>query len=520
MVITSPSLLTAHQFLQGVCWPPTAETTTFAPLWPTPQVGAAMDDLWRILQVLQAPDSGWPAEVPQTAETLLPYVGDEIDELAEALALIGGVPTGSSAPQLLAAMSAAWLWAIAASTPIAMGLLEGVAASSRDRPAAHGVRLVPLLEIHTHDSHYSLDLAAQSWTEATSEFAPAALIELVDEPIAPMASAADWQTHIETASSQLFPSLQTWYAGCAIQLQLPGRSRCTAQVQLALKLVPLTLPMVALDSPTDAGGVDRLDIETKVAGGPTSRVWTAGPLQQAVETLTTTTVEFASPCLWPLDTEITFQDASALEAANRAARVTDLCRRVSCNDGSSSALTLLERVMNALAEPSTPNQPWWPGATLPLADVCRQVKWLWLRAGYEQVPMMSGIAGRCLRSEAGWQAGTVACSGYLSWQPPPEDSAMLDVLTGEWGTADAYLRSTDVVEVATGLAPTQPLWTVAELTARMTETIKARSPLLAMLMTGAKVAVSSPHEALFPELKPGLQTLWFRLVLTFRASPP
>jgi len=193
MMSTDSTTLTAHQLLQRICWPQHGEVSAIAPALP-PAVQTKIDALGHVLQTLRAADSGWPVDQPQTHETLLPYVTDEVEELLEALHAAAPVavepaPTVPT-PQPIADLSTTWLWAIAASLPTAMQLLEEVAASSRDQPAAYGVRLVPLLKLQPAGLDYTLDLATQVLLPHLQEFAPTALIQLLDEPTAPIAPAA------------------------------------------------------------------------------------------------------------------------------------------------------------------------------------------------------------------------------------------------------------------------------------------------------------------------------------------
>lgn len=520
---TDFAALTAHQFFQGLCWPQADLPSAIAPA--PPPVPAKVNALCHVLEALSATDSGWPANKPQTADNLLPYVIDEVEELLEVLQATAiaaasadeaaTVAAPTPAPQLLATLSTEWVWAIAASQLTAMTLLEGVAASSRDQPAAYGVRLMPILTIQTEKADYTLDLAAQSLSPPAPEFAPNDPIQLLDETAGAIASATVWKRQIQADSTALVPSLQTWYAGTTVDLCLPSAAWFTAQVQLDLRLVPLTVQV------SSASAASRVAFNPETAGLPTARVWQAESAPAAACNVVPSPVAAmpdAAP--WTLDAELSFVQPEALIEARHATQCLASQQQVMTHWHTAAAtpLSLLETVIAARssAEPDLT----WGAAPLPLAALCNQVKWLWIRAHQGQVALMSGLEARRLRSGQAWQSGLVTTYGHLVFLSDQQPLAALDVATATWTPPDPQLLATDWLQLTAPPGSLPSLGMVAQFTQTVNQMVRSRSPLLAALMAGQPITLWSPQDDLFPERTPPDLQLQFQIGLTFLASLP
>ncbi|WP_204140894.1 hypothetical protein [Halomicronema sp. CCY15110] len=526
MSSNSASTLTGYQFFQGLCQPEDPVAAVIVPMTPSDEVHQKTAALQKILHTLTAADSGWPTDQPQTPEALLPYVTDEAEELLEALqrepplATAGEVAAeglSASAPRLLTELSADWLWAIAASAPMAMQLLEGVAANIHDWPQVYGIRLVPMLEIQSAAVTYTLDLTTQSWGSLVPAVAPAASMQLLDLPTAPWVAAATLQTQIRDRSIALVPGLCPWFAGVTVQLCLPDTDWMTAQARLLLPLMPLTMQVTApeptlLEMPLPDGAA---------TGLPTARVWQAAPPPATVVETRTAVLDVPAPAYpWTLDSELDFVEPEALTTALQTLHHQELSQRIVDDTRAHPDLTpqaLLETVLTVRLESAIGGLT-LGHAPLALSDLCNQVKWLWIQASQEYMPLMGGLSAQQLRSGRPWQSGTLMSQGQLVLLSDSQAIAALDVATSEWITTTPTLAATDLLHLSTVLPPQGTIWSVERLTTIINQTVAARSPLLASLMAPQPVQLWSPQDDLFPDLKPPALTLRWQVMLTFLPS--
>lgn len=523
----SASTLTGHQIFQGLCCPQDSSAGPIVPVNAPAQVLAKTAALQQVLHNLSAADSGWPADQPQTSETLLPYVADEVEELLEALQT---APIASSSatepdradahharsPRLLSELSADWLWAIAASSPLAMQLLEGVAASIYGAPRVYGVRLVPTLEIQLSDETYVLDLTTQSGGSLVPAFAPADSIQLLDWLTAPLVTAAALQTQICRGSSALVPALRPWFEGHVVDLCLPGRIWTTAQARLVPQLVPLTTQVAAPASTALETTVSSTD---NSSGLPTAHIWPANqPQTTVVDTQTAILDSPRPPALWALESELSFLKAEALTPGLQTLHQQSLSRRVAAYGRSLTKITpsdLLEGFLNAASPVPDGLDLTFGQSPLSLLELCHQVKWLWIQASQAYMPLMSGVPVRQLRPGQRWQSGTLVSQGQLCLLSDEHAIAALDVATTEWTTPKPSLDATDFLQVSLATDPQVSIWRVDQLTQQISQMVAARSPLLAHLERPQPVKLWSPQAELFPETTiPNLYLGW-QLVLTF-----
>ena len=525
MSSNSASTLTGYQFFQGICQPEEPAAAVILPIKPSDAVQQKVAALQRILHTLMAADSGWPAEQPQTPETLLPYVTDEAEDLLEALqgelfsmVAVDAVANGSSkaSPRHLKDLSADWLWAIAASSPLAMQLLEGVAANVEEWSQVYGLRLVPMLEVQNGDTTYTLDLTTQSWGSLVPAVAPETAIQLLELPTAPWVTAATVQAQLRDHSIALVPALASWFAGVTVNLCLPDTPWMTAQARLVLALMPLTM-QVAEPKPT-ALEMPLTYTDTEATGLPTARVWQADATPTTVVETSTAILDVPAQAYpWTLDSELSFLEPTALTTALQAQEHKKLSQRV-MTDGQLHAdpelQTLLETVLSMSSEPNI-----WglalDEASITLSELCKQVKWLWVQASQEYMPLMSGLPAQQLQSGRPWQSGTLMSQGQLVLQADGQAIAALDVASGEWITTAATLAATDLLHLSTALPLESNICSVERLTAVSNQMVAARSPLLASLMTAAPIKLWSPQDELFPDQSPPNLTLRWQVALTF-----
>ena len=174
-------------FLKETVWRLDRLLLLCQPKVPAEEVMGPLRQLVDIVMKLRSPTGGWPADLPQTPENLLTYVGEEIWELLEALAQLQ--PEGDSPPlgedSVLVPMEELiphLLWLLASSNYEVMRLLEGVRSRiyTSDTQFSLGVvRLVPVLSLDFGETCYDLDLVTQAETDP-SQFLPGDLTVKLD----------------------------------------------------------------------------------------------------------------------------------------------------------------------------------------------------------------------------------------------------------------------------------------------------------------------------------------------------
>ncbi|MEM6424857.1 MAG: hypothetical protein AAF728_06835 [Cyanobacteria bacterium P01_D01_bin.128] len=524
MVSTDIAPPRASQFFEGLYWPLADAEALSSTIQPVPDtVQLAADTLLSLMVTLCAADSGWPADQPQTADTLLPYVADEAEELLEALqqwAPASAQPLIAlpQTPQRLAELSAFLLWTIAASSPEAMKLLEGVPTDGGQRWETAGVRLVPILKIQRDHASDELDLAAQTLVAADQALDTDALLPL-PELASPALPVGQWQDRIWQQAITLVPALAQWRSGLPVQLLLPGSEWGEAKLFLALQIV--AVPPRALPTPhRPAVSTPPPLVETLFdpVGTPEMRVWPAteaaiAPLKPAALVPDHSLEEDAQAC------DITFTDITPLQTAIFVATISRGSHRVGQASAQLSALDLVRQVHRVISPTAVTDLTAGGTPTLALlvpqtmATLCEQVKWLWIQASQDFTPLMEGLSARRLRSGQAWTTGRVAIAGHLSLRSAADSPIVLDVTTGEWPLPELPLEAHDILHLKTATALPQELWLAADLTTHITTWVRQRSPLLACLLDGQSITLSSPQDALFPEAESAPRQLCFQILL-------
>ncbi|MGD1940084.1 MAG: hypothetical protein ACFB0G_02115 [Leptolyngbyaceae cyanobacterium] len=524
MVSTDIAPPRASQFFEGLYWPLADAEALSSTIQPVPDtVQLAADTLRSLMVTLCAADSGWPADQPQTADTLLPYVADEVEELLEALhqwapAAVQPPIATPQTPQRLAELSAFLLWTIAASSPEAMKLLEGMPTDGGQRWETAGVRLAPILKIQRDHASDELDLAAQTPVAADQALAPDALLPL-SELASPALTVGQWQDRIWQQAIALVPALAQWRSGLPVQLLLPGSAWGEAKLFLALQMV--AVPPRALPTPhRSAVSAPPPLVETLFdpVGMPEMRVWPAteaaiAPLKPAALMPNHSLEEDAQAC------DITFTDITPLQTAIFVAAISRGSHQVGQASAQLSALDLVRQVHRVISPTAVTDLT--AGGAPPLAllvphtmaPLCEQVKWLWIQASQDFTPLMEGLSARRLRSGQAWTTGRVAIAGHLSLRSAAASPIVLDVTTGEWPLPELPLEAHDILHLKTATALPQELWLAAELTTHITTWVRQRSPLLACFLDGQAITLSSPQDALFPEAEPAPRQLCFQILL-------
>jgi hypothetical protein len=413
--------LTGPVLLQAVCRgrQPVAELRL-----PQPS-RAASRRLVELVLALRSPAAPWPADLPQTAENLAPYIAEEVEEVA--VALPAGNRPASSWP--LAALIPQLLWAIASSGYELMRLLEGVEARL-EADQRGTLQLVPLLTLTTQRDRWQLDLVSQRPPLPPSSAGAAAWVEgdralqLIEGDLAGSPQlASQWlaaaQRQLAAAGLGLASLLQS---GSTVELLFPGGQWQTAQISLALGLSFTPKPAVP-PAPTE------LTLESlagELAAATTSaRAWLAPPAVAAhpdheaalAAWITLTDEAWIHTFLQAVAQDLFEQQLTALQLIDRghnpAAIVQAAYAVVSSVQGTDGLFqhTFIHRPML-------------------LADLWPRLRWYLSTASAPVLQLMGGLPGRWLSPGAGWQQGQLLLQGLLQVQSPT-NSWWLDLGSGQ-----------------------------------------------------------------------------------------
>lgn len=235
LVSSSRSIALKHSVVRSHAAVVLSQTALHPPVSLEPSVLAAVQHLVSIVADLCSPEGGWPADLPQTPENLVPYVSEEAYEVLEAvqqtLPSVEPLPSTSPWPLQtvdyvpLQAMFPNLLWSIARSDCLTMQMLGGVRAylQRREAPRQLGVlRLVPLLAIATTATPYRLDLVTHGMVEEEGLLQTQDWIGLADDlPPQEPSKVADWLTLIAQQVYQATPLLHPWLSGVEVELLQP-----------------------------------------------------------------------------------------------------------------------------------------------------------------------------------------------------------------------------------------------------------------------------------------------------------
>lgn len=229
-----------------------APVDLFPALSQSPQVLTAMQRLVELLQTLRSPDSGWSPEVPQTPETLLPYVAEEAYEVLEALeTCLDHTSQPTQSPALDAGirtelwqrygsmddLAAHLLWGIARSAYEVMRLLEGITAQVIVGGRSHTgiLRLAVVMQVTVGDRQQTRDLV--TYHVSPSLLPTESQIELLQDNLIPNPTSAAHLLEGLTRQIELAtPAIAPFLEGLAIEALLPQEHWQSGTLQLRLQI--------------------------------------------------------------------------------------------------------------------------------------------------------------------------------------------------------------------------------------------------------------------------------------------
>lgn len=542
--------LTAHQLFQGVCQ--RTESWGYQPegigQLPPSFVRHPTAGLVDLVQMLCAPDSGWPATRPLTPATLLPYVSDEVEELLEALhqwqqhrlrseadkAPFKATAGASPRLELLSTWATDLVWSIATSTPDAMALLEGLPLPSSNLPRPQnlaGVRLVPVLTLHLKAAVYTLDLTTQSVFDPKQALPDDWLLDLNQgadssswQPL------RDWREQLWVAMGANVPTLSRWQQGQDFSILVPGCDWAQAQGCLSLEWVACAphcwiqvLPETTVRPASATAGATAETTAATAGAMPTPQVWSA-PAVSWPEVSPHETSHQVAPASYPtLDTDMAFSDSAWRQDAIAATLSIDIAAVLGAYPQSQGRSPDADTVMQVVYHAVSPGQLYPRGlrqmlaTPLTLAELATQVQWLWVRANWHLMGLMQGMAAHCLQPEQGWQPGTLVATGQLVFGHGPDQSWQLDLSSRQWQATTGSPLETAIVHLVVPYEG-RCLWSATALQASIGRSLQQRSPVLARLLTGTTVELNWPAHQAPPSSALGTTSLCLQVMLAFTPS--
>lgn len=238
----------AEHLRQTVCRMPPLAVDRLGPEV-RPALHKALGQLAEIVLSLRSPTSGWPADLPFTPETLLPYVGEEVGEVLDLLKLEQAAEPDEAAPSAVVPLPELIphvLWMLASSSYEVMHLIEGIKSRVYHGETAYTVRvirLVPVLLLVTDDQRYALDLATQTDPSPSLCLDDGVQLRLLDNDLdSQPIQVSDLLAHISELVGYGQPALhQLLTTGCPVMAVRPFQPWQSGQLRLHLHLADMGL---------------------------------------------------------------------------------------------------------------------------------------------------------------------------------------------------------------------------------------------------------------------------------------
>ncbi|HEY9817409.1 MAG TPA: hypothetical protein V6D20_16650 [Candidatus Obscuribacterales bacterium] len=400
-----------------------------SPTLPEP-VAQTLDALVTMVAQLQSTDSGWPSDLPQTPETIAPYVAEEIDRVLEAWSHASPKRT----PSILEAIAPSglpqqtshyidvdtWrsrlLWAVVRGSAIAMQWMEGLEArvvlSPDAAPIQGQVRLVPY-GILTLDQTIAFDLTTQQQPSP-----------LLDASVLLQSQTPDTQGLNQTPCSVenllellldglhvLTPRLKPLLTGQRVDILQPDQTWQQGHIQLKFGFEFIPQP----PSPSDTSDTS----DTKDGSSqPPSASEQPIPTQCAVQEPERTSLIAAV---------IAHQRQEAI--AHRAEAwqaIAQMPTVQSIGDWAYQACQVTE----TLRHPALTYHPMLLHQAIPVYQWQRWLLWQISRSAYPVMQLLGGISAQVLQPGRSWQSGTLRLWAGLHLTTETQD-LLLDLTTGQ-----------------------------------------------------------------------------------------
>jgi hypothetical protein len=459
-----------------------------------PAIAAAVKQLVAQSMRLRSPLGGWPADRPQTPDSLAPYLAEESGELLDLLTA-STTPAPSATDTLIPVPTLVphLLWMLASSGYEVMRLIEGVQArifSPNSQGGIHIVRLVPVLVLTVEETSYALDLVTQADPLPPLYLAEATAVQLLENDLDSqtlpcgelLAQMAEQIGYTQPGLSRLLGD------GCEVEALRPFQPWQTGTLHLRLHLAkmemqgspqPLASPSEAVpealylppggqpSAGSAAAGFTLDDFASTLVDGPDSA--TAGVLG---DWLTFTDERWIQTFLSTYAEQVVAQHLPQMLPSSKDDQDA-LCNRVTY------AATNLVQGASGLFKHTFVHEP------VLVADVWPRLRWHLAQSSERVMQLMGGVSAQVLPPGLSWQQGSLYLRPLMQLTTPNR-SWIVDLSRGRLlPTTPQALPAEAAVDVADepwGL----PL-TVADLTALVNCDLSMYTPAIAALRQGTPI---------------------------------
>lgn len=472
----------------------------------SPALLRALQRLAELVAQLRSPQQGWPATLAPTPENLLPYVGEEVDDVLEALEAgrisypgMEALPQTTSQPCLVrvADLIPRLLWYMARSGYSIMQLIEGI----RVRVAYPGeawqsgmVRLAIVLAGTSPQRQWAFDLATQELPGNT--LAPEAITQSDDNPLCQQPTAiADLQHFLAEQIRQATPGVEPLLQGLAVDWLEPGAGWVSGQLQLhlGLEFIP-----IAWDAPQPVEDLaEAVPVElVELAWQPTTHLRvspelpppTAEPVSHAIPDPAPEADSAQSGVLIRLTDAVILERYSQLASHQQLAAAfapsvnptaTDLPAPLALAQQACDAADRLERLPQTsgfgLLQPE-----------LLMDELLPKLLWHITRSSYEIMRLVGGVEANLLQPQHDWQQGILRLLVQLQVTAANQNWA-IDLAQGQFLAAEpGWADGLGVVQSNETVLCHQPT-EIATLSETVLNQIWQTTPELQLLATQTSV---------------------------------
>ncbi len=459
-----------------------------------PAIAAAVKQLVAQSLRLRSPLGGWPTDLPQTPDSLAPYLGEETGDLLDQLAAsdLSG-PSATSALIPVPHLVPHLLWMLASSGYEVMRLIEGVQArifSPQTQGAIRIVRLVPVLTLTLGETSYALDLVTQ-----TDPVPPLYLVEDIEirllendldsQPLPCgdlLAQVAQQVGYTQPGLAALLASgcqvealrpFQPWQNGILhlrlhlAEMELQGRSQPYSSPSEAIPDALYLPPGGKQSTGTTASGFTLDDFASTLVDGPDDA--TAGVLG---DWLTFTDESWIQIFLSAYAEQVVAQHLPQMLSGQADDRE-DLCHRVTYT------ATGLVQGASGLFKHTFVHEP------VLVADLWPRLRWHLAQSSERVMQLMGGVSAQVLPPGLSWQQGSLYLRPLMQLTTSNR-SWIVDLGRGRLlPTMPQALPAEAAVDVAD--APWGLPLTVADLTVLVDGDLSVHTPAIAALRQGTPI---------------------------------
>lgn len=467
-----------------------------------PAIAAAVKQLVAQSMRLRSPLGGWPADLPQTPDSLAPYLGEETGELLDQLtATAASVPSVANTLVPVPHLVPHLLWLLASSGYEVMRLIEGVQArifNPQNQGAIRIVRLVPVLTLTLGETSYALDLVTQTDPAPPLYLAEDVEIRLLENDLnSQPLPCGDLLTQVARQVGYTQPGLGALLAGgCEVEALRPFQPWQNGILHLRLHLAEMeaqgpsqphsshseAMPNALYLPPggkqgagTTASGFTLDDFASTLVDGPDDA--TAGVLG---DWLTFTDEHWIQTFLSAYAEQVLAQHLPQMlpspeggTPAERLRQREDLCNRVTY------AATDLVQGASGLFKHTFVHEP------VLVADLWPRLRWHLAQSSERVMQLMGGVSAQVLPPGLSWQQGSLYLRPLMQLTTSNR-SWIVDLGRGRLlPTTPQALPAEAAVDVADD--PWGPPLTVADLTALVDCDLSVHTPAIAALRQGTPI---------------------------------